>query len=152
MYDNYLTLIAQEANVNIELLINGSIYDDSSIQYLSADVWNNYDIGSNLLLKLSGDFIRFRNNNNYLSIDNKFGYAYFSISGKVKASGDIMSMVNFSNSIKPCSFANLFQNCTGLMDPPLLSSINLNKSCYYGMFTGLYFFNWYSRITCRNFS
>ena len=56
--------------------------------------------------------------------------------GDVQASGNIQSLLNFSDNAPSCCFIDLFNNCTNLLTTPDLPATILNHSCYYQMFQG----------------
>lgn len=62
-------------------------------------------------------------------------YISFVLPQQTSASGNINSMINFSD-ITPYCFINLFKNCTSLTQAPDLPATNLAHSCYDSMFYG----------------
>ena len=69
-------------------------------------------------------------------------YFHFSLTGKVAASGSVMSLVNTSNltmdipSVTTYYFYRLFEGCTALTSAPELPATTLAKGCYDSMFSG----------------
>ena len=60
----------------------------------------------------------------------------FVMTGSIAASGNIMSLVNFAETISAYGFMLLFNNCTALTTAPELTATTLAESCYAGMFQG----------------
>ena len=63
-------------------------------------------------------------------------YKYFVITGDIVASGNIMSLLNFSDTLPNFAFLRLFSGCTALEAAPELPATKLSEACYYGMFYG----------------
>ena len=67
-------------------------------------------------------------------------YIYFTMSGKIKAQGDVNSLLNIDYSpteqLPINCYYYLFRNCTSLVYPPSLPSFNLSAQCYRTMFYG----------------
>lgn len=61
-------------------------------------------------------------------------YKNFVITGSIAASGNIMSLLNFSTTLSDCAFYYLFKDCTSLTTAPVLPAITLSVSCYFSMF------------------
>ena len=99
--------------------------------------WTAYTIGDVIDLA-SGDTIAFSGNNDHFSKDvnqrlTKSNCYYFTMVGNFEASGNIMSLMNWSNSCTDACFNHLFQDCW-LITPPSLPATTLAPSCYYAMF------------------
>ena len=63
-------------------------------------------------------------------------YYYFNISGgKISASGNIMSLLNFTPVLPNYAFYQLFKDCTSLVSAPELPATTLASNCYLGMFS-----------------
>ena len=60
----------------------------------------------------------------------------FVMTGSIAASGNIMSLVNFAETISAYGFMLLFNECTALTTAPELPATTLNEGCYMGMFQG----------------
>ena len=67
-------------------------------------------------------------------------YIYFTMSGKIRAQGDINSLLYIGYSpteqLPINCYYYLFKNCTSLVYPPSLPSLNLSTQCYRYMFSG----------------
>ena len=76
------------------------------------------------------DFVYFDNKGlNVLSFDNN-NYLKFKISGKVYASGNIQSLVGYTDNCPSYCFYRMFKDCTGLITSPDLPAMELAESCY----------------------
>lgn len=58
------------------------------------------------------------------------------MTGKIKANGNIQSLLNYSNQCEEYCYIYLFYGCTALITAPLLPAKILAKDCYYEMFAG----------------
>ena len=58
------------------------------------------------------------------------------MTGSIAASGNIISLLNFSTTLTDYAFYELFNNCTSLTAAPALLAIKLAPSCYNSMFSG----------------
>ncbi len=107
----------------------------STAQYSYDTVnWNSAD---NVTLNLNkGDKVYFKGSITGNQSDRS--YAYFAMTGKISASGSIMSMQDGNpqdNTLKyKYEFCHLFQSCTSLVTAPELPATTLSSSCYFGMF------------------
>ena len=63
-------------------------------------------------------------------------YKYFVMTGQIYAYGNIMSLLNFSDTLPDFAFLRLFNECTALTSAPELPATKLSEACYYGMFYG----------------
>ena len=63
-------------------------------------------------------------------------YKYFVMTGQIYAYGNIMSLLNFSDTLPNFAFLRLFNECTALTSAPELPATKLGEACYYGMFYG----------------
>ena len=69
-------------------------------------------------------------------LTNYTSYKYFVMTGSIAASGNIMSLLNFSDTLTDHGFYNLFKYCTALTTAPTLPSTTLAPWCYAWMFQG----------------
>ena len=58
----------------------------------------------------------------------------FSMTGSIVASGNIMSLLNFSTTLPDYAFYGMFEGCTSLTTAPELPATTLAKNCYNYMF------------------
>ena len=107
----------------------------STAQYsYDAVNWNSAD---NVTLNLNkGDKVYFKGSITGNQSDRS--YAYFAMTGKISASGSIMSMQDGNPQDKSLKykyeFCHLFQSCTSLVTAPELPANTLSSGCYFGMF------------------
>ena len=116
------------------------ISDGKVLQYkLNDGQWQNWDLSAVTLA--NGDKM-------YLKSDDKIPtgeedgfyeiYKYFVMTGSIAASGNIMSLLNFSTTLPDTDYAfcSLFKRCTSLTQAPSLPATTLAPRCYYNMFNG----------------
>ena len=103
------------------------------IQYkLNNGQWQNWDLSA---VSLSdGDKMYLKSDDEIPISESTSIYKYFMMTGSIAASGNIMSLLNFSDTLTDYAFYNLFKNCTSLITAPELHATTLAKSCYYYMF------------------
>ena len=97
--------------------------------------WSAYSVGTAINIP-SGSSVMMSGNNTTLGTNWNVSHT-FVMTGKVEANGNIMSLLNFSDSFATgtsYNFARLFFNCSGLIKTPLLPATTLVEGCYYGMF------------------
>ena len=129
---DYLCFTADEAG-HVKLSVTGSITAD--IQTSTDGInWTAYTFGTDINLA-AGDSVFFKGNY-HGSIDN---YARFVMSGKIRASGNIMTLTDGDNPTlslagKDFCFYRLFYNCEALISAPELPATTLAKGCYFDMF------------------
>lgn len=131
--EDYLTFTSQqdESYVMIWSVLSGSDYKYNK----NGDGWHDYNPDDYEKIYLNkGEYVRFRGSNTI----SDYSRGSFSISGKVAASGNIMSLRLDSNSrsqgLTYECFHNLFDNCQGLITAPELPETTLAEKCYRGMF------------------
>ena len=116
-----------------------------SLEYrLNEASWTTYTIGRTITLA-SGDIVRFRagERGNQTFSEDYENYYNFSMEGKIKAGGNIMSLLDRdleANSVPPFAFYSLFDSCSSLLTAPSLPARELDEECYEYMFyncTGL---------------
>jgi hypothetical protein len=131
-----LTFTAQEAGSTINLTQTGEPVI-ASLQYRTSinDEWSTYTITTEITLTNVGDYVQFQNTNNQLSLDSN-NYVQFVMTGKIAASGNIQSMLNYSTSCIPYCYYNMFEGCTSLVNVPELPATKLANDCYRYMFYG----------------
>lgn len=62
-------------------------------------------------------------------------YKQFVMTGSIAASGNIMSLLNFSTTLTTYVFYKLFNSCSSLTIAPELPATTLASACYNGMFS-----------------
>ena len=137
----YLTFTAQEDNSTIALENFGE--NAPNIEY-SLDGVNWMKLWTDSTITLA------KNQKVYMRGDNPYGlssgmknYSKFVMTGKISASGNIMSLLyptgfetKISLSGKTHCFDHLFFGCTSLTTAPVLPATTLAIDCYYNMFSG----------------
>ena len=117
-----------------------NISDGKVLQYkLNDGQWQNWDLSTVSLA--DGDKM-------YLKSDDKIPtgeedgfyekYKHFVMTGSIAASGNIMSLLNFSTTLPDTDYAfcSLFKGCTSLTQASSLPATTLAPRCYYNMFSG----------------
>ena len=140
---DYLCFTADEANSTVRLDKNGTPSTISLEYSTDKKTWTEYtwsgNTGATITLANIGDKVWWRGDNTTLSADSN-KYYKFVMSGKIKALGNIMSLID-----KTCKsvtiptaycFAYLFNGCTSLTKAPELPAKTLAKYCYNDMFSG----------------
>ena len=148
IYDGtpYLCFTADENNCSIQLTNIGGAYSiDLSISTNKLD-WRPYQFDSNgegeiITLSLKNDELFWKestsssNPNKGKFSNSPSKYFIFKLNGKIKASGNILSLVDETCQTKKTSrFDNLFSGCTSLLTPPDLPATELTINCYRNMF------------------
>ena len=129
-----LTLTAEQANSTVKLMAAGSP-TTYGLQYRtdSSDTWMDYTIDTVITLAKVGDYVQFKNTENTLSTSYS-DCVYFVMSGKIAASGNIQSMLNWSDSCSEYCYRRMFDGCTSLTQAPELPATKLADHCYGNMF------------------
>jgi len=136
---NYLTLTAEEAKSNFYIAFKGyESGEEPNLQYSTDKVnWKNLKSNEWVYLTNIGDKVYLRGKNSKgLSFSNDT-YTNIRISGKVVASGSVMSLIdnNGSSTQMVGTFQNLFSGSQGLTKAPELPATTLTNQCYYAMFS-----------------
>ena len=142
-----LGFTAETDNATISIQAQGAapeIYLETSFD--EGNTWTPYTIGETIELRHIGDRVCFAApigvENQYNSADNTglTRYNHFTISGKMSATGSVMSYIKREESQTSFNYmrslSNLFQDCTGLTKPPELPATTLTARCYNRMFLG----------------
>ena len=133
---NYLRFTAEKDNSTISLTSKTS----PDIKYsLNGGAWTKWNYSAITLN--TGDTIRMKGNNSS-GFSTSSNYNQFKMTGKISASGNIMSLLyddNFERKLTiPCNycFYRMFYGCTSLTTAPKLPATALASSCYQYMFYG----------------
>ena len=97
-------------------------------------LWYKYTVGTEIALK-TGELVQFWNAENTLSVGQN-NHAYFEMTGKIAASGNIQSLLNYSDSCSEYCYYSLFEGCKSLITAPELPATTLAEQCYGSMFMG----------------
>ena len=104
------------------------------IQYkLNDGQWQNFDLSAVTLS--AGDKMYLKSDDEIPISESPSIYKQFVMTGSIAASGNIMSLLNFSDTLTDYAFYRLFDNCTSLTQAPELPVTTLATSCYYYMFS-----------------
>ncbi len=128
--DDYLTFTAEADGATVTLNVSSG----SNLQYNKNNSgWEDYTKGAQIDLENKGDYVRFSGK------DTTFNYSnHFSLTGKVAASGNVMSLrLDDDGKVQGLNsecFQYMFYNCQGLTTAPELPETNLANRCYYYMF------------------
>lgn len=98
---------------------------------LNDNEWQLYDF-SWINLE-SGDTVQFENKSNEFSIDSNT-YYQFQIGGEVYASGNLLSLINYSTDVPNYAFINLFKECTGLYQAPMIPATSVGRQAFHDTF------------------
>lgn len=134
--NDYLCFTALE-NTNIWFTNRGAT---SPVIYYSLDklTWTLYpEFGTSISLT-TGQTCYWKGDNDLFA--SSMGEIVFRSSGRISASGTIMSLLDSTCQLTtidiPYCFYNLFSDCTTLVSPPRLSATTLASDCYAYMFSG----------------
>ena len=86
------------------------------------DKWEVYIPNTPITLDEEGDYVQFRNFYDKLSVYEN-SYVQFSLTGQIKGFGNVQSLLNFSEATDDYCFYKLFENCTALVQTPLLQGV-----------------------------
>ena len=106
------------------------------IQYkLNDGQWQTWDLSAVTLH--DGDKMYLKSDDEIPMCENDWSiYKKFVMTGSIAASGNIMSLLNFSTTLTNYAFCNMFSNCTSLTAAPALPATTLTVECYKAMFSG----------------
>ena len=166
---DYLTFTAEEDSSTVKILSNEDyrealdgprivVTDDTIYEYVGDSIiieankpdlqysidgglsWDTLAIGSTIMLENKGDKVQLRGNNPAGFSKNNEIRSYFSMTGSIAASGNVMSLIDVTcESVtipNAYCFYALFKNCTSLTQAPDLPATALTRSCYMKMFNG----------------
>ena len=138
---DYLCFTAEEAGSTVAMAVNGTPRKGQAFE-TSTDglAWSVFTPGTTTItLANVGDKVYFRGDNTTVGESSSI-YYMFVMSGKIAASGNIMSLLDktcqsttISNSY---CYRNMFKNCKSLTTAPALPATTLANNCYYYMFRG----------------
>ena len=132
--DKPLTLTADESNSSVKIVKIGNPNGFDLYYKKNNGDWIAYTIGD--LIELDyGEFVQFKNTKEKLSIYSD-SLLNFVMTGKIKASGNIQSLVNFSENAPDYCYRKLFQNCMSLIEAPsILPAKTVGDRAYAAMFS-----------------
>ena len=138
---DYLCFTSEEAGSTVAMAVNGTPTKGQAFEYsTNGVVWSVFTPGTTTTtLAHVGDKVYFRGDNTTVS-ESASVYYQFVMSGKIAASGNIMSLLDktcqstiISNN--HCYF-RMFYGCTSLTAAPSLPATTLANNCYHSMFQG----------------
>ena len=151
----YTAVYGEEGEIDLnKILCFTALEPSSTISYGCMDVicpdlqfsrdsgktWNSMEAYVEIKLD-EGEKVYFRGNNPNGFSHGIDDYTYFTLNGRISASGSVMSLLDEKGELTeiPCDhcFSNLFNHCS-LVDAPELPATKLTKGCYDGMFTSCY--------------
>ena len=137
---NYLTFTAEEDGSTFGIVNNKNT---PNVQYsLNGGVtWTALAEGDTVILAHKGDKALLRGDNPQgFSTDNWYQYSTFWMTGKVAASGSVMSLIDgiglFTRIPEEFCFYRLFKDCASLTQAPELPATIMTNYCYWEMFFG----------------
>jgi len=138
-----LCFTAEEAGVTVGFKIEGILSSIPELQYsTNGSTWSDYDLSGAQQITLSsvGHKVYFRANdkNSRFSIG-VYDYISFTSTGKVAASGNIMSLLDKTcklTNVPNYAFIHLFRCCDGLTVAPELPATTIQYNAYEDMFYG----------------
>ena len=136
-----LCFTAEEPNASISMTGSGTPPTLDLLYSTDSQTWSTFTPGTaTVTLANVGDKVWFKagSGGNSGTADSTSNYLSFSITNRVAASGNIMSLLNGQNAINVISqnyaFYKLFNNCSSLTQAPELPATTLAGSCYQYMF------------------
>ena len=126
-----LTLTAEQPGSTVRL------YTPHKTIFFRVDekkAWQPYVGDTQIMLSSAGDYVQFWNSTENLNQSTPFSQFY--LSGKIRASGNIMSMVNWREDCPYQAMRTLFMGCTALTTIPLLPATKLDVHAYNQTFFG----------------
>ena len=136
-----LCFTAKESGSTVAMSVNGTPTKGQAFEY-STDgvVWSVFTPGNTTITLVNvGDKVYFRGDNTTVSESSSIYYK-FVMSGKIAASGNIMSLLDKTCQSTTISNAycynRMFYGCTSLTTAPALPATTLANYCYNYMFNG----------------
>lgn len=119
----------------VELKQNGTPNTSAGkvIQYkLNNGQWQNWDLST---ISLSDGDKMYLKSDDEIPVGELYNiYKQFIMTGSIATSGNIMSLLNFSDALADYAFIYLFKDCTSLTAAPKLPATTLAENCYAYMF------------------
>ena len=138
---DYLCFTAEEAGSTVAMAVNGTPTKGQAFEYSTNGTnWSEF-IPSTTTITLAnvGDKVYFRGDNTTVGESYSIYYK-FVMSGKIAASGNIMSLLDKTCQSTTISntkcYYSMFKGCTSLTTAPVLPATTLASDCYSGMFNG----------------
>ena len=138
---DYLCFTAEKAGSTVAMAVNGTPTKGQAFEYSTDGTnWSVFTPGTTTItLANTGDKVYFRGDNTTVS-ESLYIYYKFVMSGKIAASGNIMSLLDKTCQSTTISnnycYYRMFYNCTSLTTAPALPATTLADYCYNYMFRG----------------
>ena len=138
---DYLCFTAEEAGSTVAMAVEGTPTKGQAFETSTDRTnWSVFTPGTTTItLANAGDKVYFRGNNTTVSESYSI-YYNFVMSGKIAASGNIMSLLDTTCKSTTISnnycYSSMFYGCTSLTTAPALPATNLANDCYSNMFYG----------------
>ena len=138
---DYLCFTAEEAGSTVAMAVSGTPTKGQAFETSTDGTnWSVFTPGTTIItLSNAGDKVYFRGDNTTVSESSSIYYR-FVLSGKIAASGNIMSLLDKTCQSTTISnnycYNSMFKNCTSLTTAPALPATTLASYCYYSMFNG----------------
>ena len=136
-----LCFTAEEAGSTVAMAVNGTPTKGQAFEYSTDGTnWSVFTPGTTTItLANVGNKVYFRGDNTTISESTNIYYR-FVMSGKIAASGNIMSLLDKTCKSRTISnkfcYYRMFYNCTSLTTAPVLPATTLANHCYFNMFYG----------------
>ena len=134
--DGPLTFTALQNNSVVQLQQIGSPSAITLNYSKNGGAWTAYTVGDTISLDQGETLALSGANDHFSKYRETDDYYHFNLTGSIAASGNIMSLMNFSNTCTDHCFVRLFQYCTSLVDASQLTlpATTLADWCYVEMF------------------
>lgn len=142
MPENCLSFTSQENGTRICFKIIGEYeYPQELVYSKTGEDWYEYDLDDEISLPNDKTpvYVMAKSKSNRPFCQSGEKYVHFESTGKVKAAGNIMTLVDNTGKETTAMgnlFRGLFLNCTNLVQAPELPATTLQSSCYFRMFEG----------------
>ncbi len=134
-----LCFTAEQAGSTVAMAVNGTPTKGQAFEYSTDGTnWSVFTPGTTkITLAKVGDKVYFRGDNT--TVNESFSIYYkFVMSGKIAASGNIMSLLDktcqSTTILNAHCYYYMFSDCTSLTTAPSLPATTLASNCYHGMF------------------
>ena len=138
---DYLCFTAEESNSTVAMSVNGTPTKGQAFEFSTNGLsWSVFTPGTTTItLANVGDKVYFRGDNTTVGESDSIYYT-FVMSGKIAASGNIMSLLDKTCESTTISsnycYRSMFYSCTSLTTAPALPATTLAYGCYRSMFYG----------------
>ena len=134
-----LTFRATQDGSTVKLKKSNAPSGDFQTSRDGGNTWTDYTLNTAITLN-TGEEVSFRAKANR-SAQATYDYFYFSMTGKIEAWHNVMSMIRTNDfatydTVVGHAFRGLFNGCTSLTKAPVLPATTLANYCYYHMFDG----------------